>query len=404
MIPKLIWRNLWRNKRRTLITATSVVFAVFLAIVMKSLQDGAFSHLLDGIVRSYSGHLQVHKAGYWDEPVIENAFTDRVPLRLALEKADGISAMVPRLETFVLVAADSITKGAMLLGIDAEREEALMRIREKTVSGAPLTVASKGLVVAEGLAARLGVAVGDTLVLLGQGYHGATAAGKYPVEGLLHFGAPQLNDNLLCLSLPVAQDLMGAPGLVTSWAVSIADADELDALRSTLAARTGADHEVLTWKQQIPDVERHIRMDGISFYIWTGILYLIIGFGIFSTILMMVTERKYEFGMLLAIGMGRMKLAFMVMLETMLLSVLGALAGALISLPVVWYLQVHPIRFTGEFGEAYKRFGFEPVLPAIIDPWIFLQQTLIVLSIALIIGSYPLLRIGRLNALNAMKR
>ncbi len=65
MIPKLIWRNLWRNKRRTLITATSVVFAVFLAIVMKSLQDGAFSHLLDGIVRSYSGHLQVHKNGYW---------------------------------------------------------------------------------------------------------------------------------------------------------------------------------------------------------------------------------------------------------------------------------------------------------------------------------------------------
>lgn len=404
MIPKLIWRNLWRNRRRTLITSSSVVFAVVLAITMKSLQDGAFGNLIDAVVGSYSGYVQVHKQGYWDEPGLENAFADSAAMRTVLTGREGITTVLPRLECFVLVSTDTLTKGAMLVGLDPAGEDAMMRITDKTKSGDPLSMASTGLVMAEGLARRMKVAVGDTVVLLGQGYHGATAAGKYRVQGLLRFGAPQLNDNLVCLPLGVAQDLLSAPGLVTSWAIGIDDPDDLDIVRSAIAARMGPGYEVLTWKQQIPDVERHIRMDGVSFWIWTGILYLIIGFGIFGTVLMMIAERRYEFGMLVAIGMGRAKLALVVLLETVLLSVLGAVAGAGLALPLVWYLRERPIRFTGDLAETYSRFGFEPVLPTLIDPGIFLQQTLVVLAIALAMGLYPLVGILRLNTLNAMRR
>lgn len=404
MIGKLIWRNLWRNKRRTLITSSSVVFAVVLAITMKSLQDGAFGNLIDAVVGSYSGYVQVHKQGYWDEPGLENAFNDSVAQRNALNDLDGITTVLPRLECFVLVSTDTVTKGAMLVGLDPEGEGSMMRLTEKTKQGAALTAGSTGLVMAEGLARRMKIGVGDTAVLLGQGYHGATAAGKYPVQGLLRFGAPQLNDNLICLTLPQAQELLGAPGLVTSWAVGIVDPLALNTAQAAITASLGTGYEVLTWKQQIPDVERHIRMDGVSFWIWTGILYLIIGFGIFGTVLMMIAERRYELGMLLAIGMSRGKLALVVLLETLFLSVLGAIAGATIALPVVWYLRERPIRFSGELAETYSRFGFEPVLPALIDPKIFLTQTLVVLCIALVMGLYPLLRILRLDTLNAMRR
>lgn len=404
MIFKLIWRNLWRNKRRTLITSSSVVFAVVLAITMKSLQNGAFGNLIDSVVGSYSGYLQVHRQGYWDEPGPENAFADSAALRAAVERVDGITTVLPRLECFVLAATDSVTKGAMLVGLDPAGEEAMMRITDKTKAGEPLTASSTGLVMAEGLARRMRVSTGDTLVLLGQGYHGSTAAGRYRVQGLLRFGAPQLNDNLICLPLAAAQDLLGAPGLVTSWAIGISDPDDLSRAQAAVSAVVGGEHEVLTWKQQIPDVDRHIRMDGVSFWIWTGILYLIIGFGIFGTVLMMIAERRYEFGMLVAIGMGRAKLALVVVLETMLLSVLGAAVGAGLALPLVWYLREHPIRFTGDLAETYSRFGFEPVLPTLIDPGIFLTQTLVVLAIALVMGLYPLFRILRLDTLQAMRR
>jgi ABC-type lipoprotein release transport system permease subunit len=404
MIGRLIWRNLWRNKRRTLITSSSVVFAVVLAITMKSLQDGAFGHLIDGIVGAYSGYLQVHRQGYWDEPGLENAFPDSVQLREELMHIPGVTAAQPRLESFLLVGTDSLTKGALLVGLDPVGEERMMRITGKAISGHPLTATSSGVAMAGGLARRLRVQVGDTVVLLGQGYHGATAAGKYAVQALLHFGAPQLNNNLVCMPLARAQDLLSATGLVTSWAVGISDPDDLGTLRDKLALRMGTAHEVLTWKQQLPDVDRHIRMDGISFWIWTGILYLIIGFGIFGTVLMMIAERRYELGMLVAIGMGRLRLAVTVLLETVLLSVIGALTGAALALPLVWWLREHPIRFTGELASTYSRFGFEPVLPTIIEPRIFLTQTLVVLCIAVIMGIYPLSRILRMDTLNAMRR
>lgn len=404
MIGRLIWRNLWRNRRRTLITSSSVVFAVVLAITMKSLQDGAFGNLIDAVVGSYSGYVQVHKEGYWDEPGLENAFIDSSAQRVALGMEDMVTSVLPRLECFVLVSTDTVTKGAMLVGLDPVGEERMMRLTEKTSQGEALKTGSTGLVLAEGLARRMKIQAGDTAVLLGQGYHGATAAGKYRVQGLLRFGTPQLNDNLICLALPLAQDLLGAPGLVTSWAIGIDDPKKLDAAQAAITSRMGVGYEVLTWKQQIPDVERHIRMDGVSFWIWTGILYLIIGFGIFGTVLMMIAERRYELGMLLAIGMSRGKLALVVLLETVFLSVFGAVAGAVMAWPVVWYLREWPIRFTGELAETYSRFGFEPVLPALIDPKIFLTQTFIVLLIALVMGLYPLLRILRLDTLNSMRR
>lgn len=404
MIGRLIWRNLWRNKRRTLITSSSVVFAVVLAITMKSLQDGAFGHLIDGIVGAYSGHVQVHKQGYWEEPGLENAFRDSIPTRTAIAAIPGITTVLPRLETFLLVSTDSLTKGAMLVGLDPDGEEVMMRLSERTDSGTPLRPSSTGVAIAGGLAARLRIQVGDTVVLLGQGHHGATAAGRYPVLAVLHFGLPQLNDNLVCMPLMLAQDLLSAPGLATSWAVGIRDPGRLEPLRRLIASRMGPAHEVLTWKQQLPDVDRHIRMDGVSFWIWTGILYLIIGFGIFGTVLMMIAERRYEFGMLVAIGMGRARLALVVLLETVLLSLIGVAGGVLLALPLVWWMREHPIRFTGELARTYSRFGFEPVLPTILDPRIFLTQALVVLAIALVMGLYPLSRILRLDTLNAMRR
>ncbi len=404
MIFRLIWRNLWRNRRRTFITASSVVFAVVLAITMKSLQDGAFGHLIDGIVGSYTGYVQVHKEGYWDEPGLENAFVDSLAVRKEVESIRGVTAVLPRLESFMLASTDTLSRGVMLVGLDPEGEERMMRISAKTSSGSTLTATSGGVAVAEGPAGRRKIHAGDTMVLLGQGYHGSIAAGKYVVQALLHFGAPQLNDNLVCMPLALSQELLGARGLVTSWAVGIDDPGRLVSLRDQVAARMGSGREVLTWKQQMPDVDRHISLDEVSFWIWTGILYLIIGFGIFGTVLMMIAERRYEFGMLLAIGMGRLRLALVVLLETVLLSVLGVVVGAVLALPLVWWLREHPIRFTGELARTYVRFGFEPVLPTLIDPVIFLTQALVILAIALLMGLYPLSRILRLDTLNAMRR
>ena len=97
MIGKLIWRNLWRNKRRTLITTSSVTFAVLLAVVTQALVKGTFGQLIDSVVGGYSGHIQVHATGYWDEPSLDLLMSDDDTLRSAMETIPGVTTVVPRL-------------------------------------------------------------------------------------------------------------------------------------------------------------------------------------------------------------------------------------------------------------------------------------------------------------------
>lgn len=404
MITKLIWRNLWRNKRRTLITTSSVTFAVLLAVVTQALVKGTFGQLIDSVVGGYSGHLQVHASGYWDEPSLELLMADDAALKGTLESIEGVAAVVPRLESFMLVSADTLTRGALVMGVDAERERHLMKLDDRIVRGGPVRNGEAAVVLAEGLARRLAVEVNDTVVLLGQGYHGSMAAGKYQVRGIAHFGSPQLNDGLVYLPLGIAQELLSTPGMVTTWAVALRDPKAMEAVEVAAKALIPEDRSVMNWKQMMPEVDSHIRSDQASTGIIIGVLYLVVAFGIFGTILMMLHERTYEFGMLLAVGMGRRLLALLVMVESVLLSLIGAVVGVLLAWPVVWALQEWPIQLGGAMAEVYAEYGFEPVMPTVLDARIFLDQTLVVLAIALVLGIYPWRHVVKLLPLTAMKR
>ena len=129
--------------------------------------------------------------------------------------------MTPRLESFALISSAERTKGCMIAGIDPEQEDRVTQLRNKLVKGRYLNKQDASVLLAEGLARRLMLSVGDTIVLIGQGYHGATAAGKYPVSGILHFGSPQLNERLLYMPLPLAQELFSVPDLLTTYVLSL---------------------------------------------------------------------------------------------------------------------------------------------------------------------------------------
>jgi ABC-type antimicrobial peptide transport system permease subunit len=160
----------------------------------------------------------------------------------------------------------------------------------------------------------------------------------------------------------------------------------------------------MNWKELMPEIADHIKADSASFYIFTGILYLIIAFGIYGTILMMTAERRYEFGMLIAIGMKKTRLGLMLLYETILITLLGVITGLLISLPFVIYFYHHPIRLSGKMAEMYEQFGFEALFPTSVDSGIFSTQSVIILVIAFGVGLYPLWHVSRINPVNAMKR
>jgi len=404
MILKLIWRNLWRNSRRTLITMASIAFAVLFAIIMKSFQNGVFNNLIKNVVGYYSGYVQIHQKGYWDEQVLDNCFALDNSLIEKLKQNPQINVIVPRLETFVLVSKGNSTKGCMLVGTDVVKENELTQLKNKIIKGDYFQNKEEVVILAEGLAKRISANVNDTIVLFGQGYQGVMAAGKFKIKGIVHLASPAMNDAFVYLPLSATQYYLSAENRLTSLSLGIDNPEKMNAIVKNLQPSIGKNYEVMPWQEMMPEIANHVKADGFSFYIFSGILYLIIGFGLFGTILMMTVERMYEFGMLIAIGMKKWKLKMILLGETFLITLLGVFLGMLLSLPSVIYLQEKPIRFSGEIAKAYEQFGFEALFPAEFDLNIFLTQSLIVLFMALLIGLYPLWFVNSMNPVNAMKK
>jgi len=403
MILKVAWRNIWRNKRRTLITATSVFFAVFFGLMMRSIQIGTFGRISDNLVSSYSGHIQIHKKGYSEEKIINNSFEPASEDINKIKTLKHVKAFVPRIESFALASSGEHTKGCFVTGISPEEENNMTKISDKVILGNYLTDNDKGALIGDKLASFLEVGINDTIILLGQGYHAASAAGKYPIRGLLHFPSPRLNSSLVYISLKEAQELYSTENKLTGIAVLL-DADKNTAsVKSEISGFLNLDkYEVQDWGEILPELKQLIQTKSVSSYVMLGLLYMIVGFGVLGTVIMMTAERRKEFGLLVAVGMKKFRLEMTVFSETIFLGFVGVILGFAASLPIIFYYSINPIVLSGTMAAMYEKNGFEPVIQFSSDTGYMFAQLIIVGIIVLISATYPIFKISSLKPVNAM--
>jgi ABC-type lipoprotein release transport system permease subunit len=342
--------------------------------------------------------------GYWDEQVLDNAFQLPQGLREQIESLDGVEAAVPRLESFALASYGTRTRGAMVIGMDPEKESHLTGVEQKITEGAMVGLRDTGVLMGSGLADYLKMRVGDTLVLISQGYHGVNAAGKYAVAGLVEFGLPQLTNQVVFMPLPAAQYFFGADGLLTAIAVVTNQPKHLDEVREAILKEVDTTaYEVMGWRTMMPELIQGIEIDNISGIIMLLLLYLVIGFGMFGTFLMMTKERLYEFGVMLSVGMHRYKLQLLIFAEIVLLAAMAVLTGILLSLPVISYFSQNPISLPEEYKTAFEKFGIEPIYAFSHDPIVFTSQAWVVFFMALVLSAYPLYKIWKMDPVTAMR-
>ncbi len=404
MILKVAWRNIWRNKRRTLITSASVFFAVFFGLMMRSMQIGTFGRISDNLVSSYSGHIQIHKKGYSEEKIINNSFEPASEDISKIKTLKHVKAFVPRIESFALASSGEHTKGCFVTGISPEEENNMTKISDKVTLGNYLTVNDKGALIGDKLASFLEVGINDTIILLGQGYHAASAAGKYPIRGLLHFPSPRLNSSLVYISLKEAQELYSTENKLTGIAVLL-DADKNTAsVKSEISGFLNLDkYEVQDWGEILPELKQLIQTKSVSSYVMLGLLYMIVGFGVLGTVIMMTAERRKEFGLLVAVGMKKFRLEMTVFSETIFLGFVGVILGFAASLPIIFYYSINPIVLSGTMAAMYEKNGFEPVIQFSSDTGYMFAQLIIVGIIVLISATYPIFKISSLKPVNAMR-
>ncbi len=467
---KIAWRNLWRNRRRTIITSASVFFAVFFAVVMRSYQLGSYDHMINNFIESFTGHLQVQHVKYQDNPSIDYSFDYNDSIVSAISNIDNVVSVTPHIESFTLASSGLQTKGVAVLGIDPELESKFSDPRNKLVkyritdevikqlendgiipdnvleaakqnlgrsysstarlklelglsnadndrcmqeilkyseeSNGYLSGDDEGVLISDRLAGYLKVAIGDSVILMGQGYHGVSATGIFPVRGIIKMPSPEIDNKLIIMTIPAAQRFFDAEGKITSLVIKLTD----KANRIIKASKSGINSILVdpsiktkTWYELNPILYQQIQGDSQSGQAMLGILYFIIFFGIFGTVLMMVSERKKEFGVLVSIGMQKKKLKRIVTIEMALLGAIGLISGLIASLPLIIYFHFNPILLKGELGNMMEDYGWDAVMPtASVGPYFYWQAVVVALMV-LLATLYPLRKIGRLKEIEALK-
>jgi ABC-type lipoprotein release transport system permease subunit len=467
---KIAWRNLWRNKRRTAITTASILFALFFALFMRSFQLGFYDHMIKNAIESFSGFLQVQHMDYQDDPSLENTFVCTDSLINSIQSRDGIKAVVPRIEIFTLASSGNQTKGVLVMGIDPEKERKLsnpenllvryrmtkdvmtsleknpelpekikdrlefinnnsytnlstiaidMDIEEEDnkefleiigktaeIPGNYLEQDDEGVLLSDRLAKYLKLFVGDTLILLGQGYHGATAAGIYPVRGIVRLPNPELDNKLIYMNISVAQVFTGLKNRVTTLGINLYDNSEKNMLAYQELLNdqiTDSTVVVKNWMEFNKVLKQQIEGDNQSGQAFMALLYFVIFFGIFGTVLMMIHERRREFGVLISIGMQKTRLAVIFVYEMLMMGMLGVFSGIAVSLPFLYYYHVNPIRLRGELAQIMENYGFDPVMPLQWIDMYVLWQGLIIAMMVVFACLYPLRKVFMLKEIDALR-
>ena len=404
MLIKLAWRNIWRNKKRSLITITAIVIAVFLAICMRSLQLGMYDNMIKNVVGSYSGHVQIHSNGYWEEQTIDNAFLYNDSLIKIIENNTNVEHTTKRIQSGCLSSFDDLSKFVFVNGIEPQKEQLMTNWKKRLMEGELLTPNSSSINIGKGIAKYYNIKVGDTLIFVGQGYHGMQAVGAFPVCGILDMKNPNLNNVSVFMSLSTAQDFLSANDLMTHLIINKKEYTDEESIVSSLSENFKEEYEIMTWQEMMPEIEQVIQADSAGGLVMIFILYMIITFGIFGTVLMMTQERKYEFGVVVSIGMRKIKLMIAMVYETIFLTSIGVLSGIILSRPLVLYFYNNPLEFPAEQAEMIENQGFEAVIPFMSSYDIPITHGLIIFFISLFISIYPVVTIYNLNPVKAMKR
>ncbi len=400
---KLAWRNIWRNKRRTLITVSAIVFAVFAAIFLQSVNRGSYEVMIERMVSFNTGFVQIQDYRYKDESSLDNSFYFDEDFHQQILSVDSrITAAVPRIQTFMLAANDVATRGAVIFGIEPELEKNFNDIENYVISGEMITSDDNRVLISNGLANRLQLGVADTLALIGQGRFGMSASGLFEIAGILEHPLRDLDNQSIFMPLREAQYLFSADGYVTGVMIGLDRERSTNSVAQQLKENLGDDELVVyTWPELMPEILELMEMDLATPRLLSLVLYVVIGFGFFGTVLTMTMERLREFGVLMSIGMQRISLAGVVLIETIIISILGALFG----MGFAWLILklIDPIHLYGDAEAVVVEMGFDPVIPMSFAADQFYTQAFFVFLIALVVFTFPLLKILKLNILKAAR-
>lgn len=454
LLIKLSFRNLWRNPRRTMITATGVGIGAALLIVSYGIVDGMNLDMVRQTSETSGGHIEIENVKHIDRAIPFETFSFSEEQAKKINKLDFVEGVTPRAYSFGLLGWKKNSAIAMLYGVDPKREQQVTKLAGAVSEGSWLSdkpydpKSVKEIILGYKLAKRLGVNRGEKLSFFTQAVDGSSGAEPFIVTGILKTGLDVFDFNGAFVNITGLQEIMVLEGHVHSVLVKTDDVmraperiedlqklidSEYMVMGRKITSRTKAKEsprylvsravslslrfardtknipwttselKVRSWKEIHPDISAMIQMNDMSMYFLIFIIYLVAALGVLNSQLMALFERTHELGIMVAVGMKRSFMVFMVLIETAMIGVIGAIIGLVLGLSLDWYLLVYGLdlsSFSGGF--TYAGVFFEPVFYAEITMNGVISPVVSIFFFTLAVAVVPALRTARLDPVESI--
>lgn len=396
-------RNLWRNKRRSLITLGAITLGLASLIFIWGFIDGMNEQTIDNSTSYLTGHIKIHKSGFHNDKALHLATAHDLTLQKRIKDLSQVIAITPRLEGKAMLSGKEEARGVIVIGIDPTQEPEVTTIEKAVEMGRYLQAGDVNVILlGDRLADKAGLKVGEEAVLVTQARDGSLAADKYRVVGLYDSGIDMIDESHVFIPLQSAQELYSLWGQITAWSIRLDDRQHADSMANQLANDLGSDFEVLGWKQLLPEMVQMIRFHEVMSYIVVFIVVVVVAVGVANTILMAVMERTREFGVMLALGTSQTQIIQLVLLESFILGVVGLLFGNLFGLSITAYLGSSGI----DLSQYTLAMETMPGLSGSVNPMIQFDHVLLVsvmtFLISILPALYPAWQVSRMQPVEAI--
>ena len=402
MIPSFAWRNLWRNKLRSFIIISAITLGIFAGIFLTAFTNGMINTRIQSIISTEMSHIQIHQPGFLDNDQFSLVIADADSIVRLVRDTPGLVAASKRIIINSMVASAETGTGVRITGIDPEKEVKVTDLSSKIISGKYIDSTDHyPVVISERLAQKLKVSLKNKIIITVQDVRKNITGGAFRIVGIFRTDNSMFDEANIFVRGTDLSRLTGIKGHEAHEIAILLNKNETDNVTKTLSGMF-PNLEVKSWKQLSPEAGYLVSAMNQYMFIFIIVILIALCFGIINTMLMVIMERIHELGMLMAIGMNRVRVFAMIMLETVFLSLAGGIAGLILGYAAIKYFAKTGINLYF-WKEAFSEVGYSSFVYPVTDPETMAITAILVIIAGIISALYPAYKALKLNPSEAIR-
>jgi len=402
MLVKIAWRNVWRNKLRSIVVLMSIVLGIWSGLFIMAMTLGLNEQRMSGAVNTYLSHIQIHDVDYPVDQKLNQTIKDPDKILKAISDEPMVKAFCKRQIANGMAASAKGTYGIQILGIDPTEEKKVTTISTHLVQGTYFEKFKRNpVVLGEKLADKLGLKIKSKIILTFQNTNGDLVSFAGRVEGIFKTNSSVFDKSTIFVKHKDLANYTGLGDKIHEIAILTNTMETVEMVKTDLKLIDN-NYKIASWDELSPELGYAQEMMGTMVYIFMGIILLALSFGIINTMLMAVLERKKELGMLMSVGMNKLKIFMMIVLETLFLAMIATPIGMLLAKFSIDYFEEHGIDLSS-VSQGLESFGIGSEIYTYLPNDLYFKITLFTLIVTLIASIFPARRALKLNPVEALR-